>query len=108
MLGTRSIIIAKNRNTAKNNSGIATKNRNIAENKNGTTNYMEPQHQNNTFFDRKQCSLASSRGKPPTKDRFITIILKKRLLMPSTPSYTIFFYQKDNLEEDLSRNESFY
>jgi hypothetical protein len=62
---------------------------------------MKPQHQNNTFIDRKQCSLASLRGKPPTEQHSITIILKTKLLMPSTPIYTKSIYQKNNLEEDL-------
>jgi hypothetical protein len=44
---------------------------NIAENNNGTTKYMKPQHQNNTFIDRKQCSLASSRGKPPAEQALL-------------------------------------
>jgi len=38
---------------------------NIVENNKRTTQYMKPHHQNNTFTDRKQCPLASSRGKPP-------------------------------------------
>jgi hypothetical protein len=67
---------------------------------------MKPQHQNNTFIDRKQCSLASSRGKPPAEQRSITIILKTRLLMPSTPIYTKSIYQKNNLEEDLLEVEA--
>jgi hypothetical protein len=92
LLGTRSIIIEEKRNIVENNSGITIGNGNTAENNNKTTNYMEPQHQNNTFIDRKQCSLASSRGKPPTEQSSITIILKTRLLMPSTPIYTKSVY----------------
>jgi len=67
---------------------------------------MKPQHQNNTFIDRKQCSLASLRGQPPAKQHSITIILKKKLLMPSTPIYTKSIYQKKNLEEDLLEAEA--
>jgi hypothetical protein len=52
------------------------RNINTTENNNGTTQYMKPQDQNNTFIDRKQCSVASSRGKPPTEKFSITIILK--------------------------------
>jgi hypothetical protein len=65
MLATRSIIIAKKKDIAENNNRITTININVVENNNITTNYVEPQHQNNTFIDRKQCSLSSSRGKPP-------------------------------------------
>jgi hypothetical protein len=67
---------------------------------------MKPQHQNNTFIDRKQCSLASSRRKPLVEKRFITIILKIRLLMPSNPIYTKYIYQKNNLDEDLLETEA--
>ena len=69
---------------------------------------MKPQHQNNTFIDRKQCSLVFSRGQPPVEQSSITIILKTKLLMPSTLIYTKSIYQKNNLEEDLSRSGSFY
>ena len=51
-----------------------------------TTKYMEPQHQNNTFNDKKQCSLATSRGKPPTEQISITINLK------TNPSHTFYSY----------------
>jgi len=64
MLGTISIIIAENKNTAEDN--------------NETTQYMKPQHQNNTFIDRKQCSLSSSRGKPLVEKCSITIIIKTK------------------------------
>jgi hypothetical protein len=67
---------------------------------------MKPQHQNNTFIDRKQCSLASSRGQPLVEQSSITIILKTKLLMPSTPIYTKSIYQKNNLEEDLLEAEA--
>ena len=69
-------------------------------------NYMEPQHQNNTFIDRKQCSLASSRGNPPIEQCSITIILKTKILMPSTPIYTKSIYHKNTIEEDLLEAEA--
>jgi hypothetical protein len=56
---------------------------------------MEPQHQKYTFIDRKQGSLASSRGKPPAEQRSITIILKKKILIPSTPIYTKSICKKE-------------
>jgi hypothetical protein len=34
---------------------------------NGTTKYEKNNTKNNTFIQRKQCSLASSRGKHPTE-----------------------------------------
>jgi hypothetical protein len=64
-------------------------------------NYMETQHQNNTCIDRKQCSLASSRGKPPAEKSSIIIILEKKILIPSIPIYTKPIYHKRNIEEDL-------
>jgi hypothetical protein len=59
---------------------------NIAGNNNGTSKQMDPQHQNNMFIDRKQCSLASLRGKPLAEKSYITKILKTR------PSYTFYSY----------------
>jgi hypothetical protein len=38
---------------------------------------------NDTFIQIDQCSLASSRGKPPTKHSSITIILKIKTLHAS-------------------------
>jgi hypothetical protein len=79
---------------ARNNSSVRyqiyynRKNINIVENNSGTTQYMKPKHQNNTFIYRKQCSLASSRGKPPAEKCSITIILKKRL---SNTSYSYLY-----------------
>jgi hypothetical protein len=67
---------------------------------------MKPQHQTNTFIDRKQCSLSYSRGKPLVEQSSITIILKIRLCMPSIPIYTKSIYQKNNLEEDLLEAEA--
>jgi hypothetical protein len=64
LLRNKSIIIAENRNTSEIN--------------NRRTKYKEPKHQNNTLIDRKQCSLVALRGKPPTKQRSITIIVKKK------------------------------
>jgi hypothetical protein len=55
---------------------------------NGTTKYEKSNTRNNTFIQRKQCSLASSRGKPPAEQSSITIILKTRFLMPPTLIYT--------------------
>jgi hypothetical protein len=55
------------KNIAVNNSGSTIENRNIVENNNGIEKYMDPQHRNHTFIDRKQCSLASLRGKPPVE-----------------------------------------
>ena len=43
---------------------------------------------NNTFIQRKKCSLASSRGKPPAEQSSIIIILKKTFLIPPTLIYT--------------------
>jgi hypothetical protein len=43
---------------------------------------------NNTFIERKQCSLASSRGKPPTEQSSITIILKTKI---SHASYSYLY-----------------
>ena len=34
--------------------------------------------------------------------------LQARILIPSTPIYTKYVYQKKHLEEDPSRSESFY
>jgi hypothetical protein len=62
VLGTRSIIIAEKRNIAVNNNETTIWNWNTVENNNETTNYMEPQHQYNTFIDRKQHSLSPLRG----------------------------------------------
>jgi hypothetical protein len=78
LLGTRSIIIAEKRNIVENNSGIAAGNENTTENNSRTANYMEPQHQINIFIDRKQSSLASSRGQPQVEKSSITIILKTK------------------------------
>jgi hypothetical protein len=62
---------------------------------------MKPQHQNNTFIDRKKCSLASLRGKPPIEKHSITIIIYTKNCIPSTPIYAKYINQKNNLEEDL-------
>jgi hypothetical protein len=75
LLGTISIIIEEKRNTAKSDNKITKKNGNTTKNNSGTMNYMEPKHQNNRFIDRKQCSLASSRGTLLAEQRSITIIL---------------------------------
>jgi hypothetical protein len=61
---------------------------------------MKSHNQNNTFIDRKQFSLSSSRGKPPPEKSSITIILNSKILMPSNPIYT------NNLEEDLLEVEA--
>jgi hypothetical protein len=49
---------------------------------------MKPKHQNNTFIDRKKCSLASSTGQPPTEKHSITIILKTKIHVTPTIIYT--------------------
>ena len=67
---------------------------------------MKPQHQNNTFIDRKQCSLVSSRGKPLGEEIFITKNFKTKLPMPSTLIYTKSIYQNNNLEEYLLKEEA--
>jgi hypothetical protein len=66
---------------------------------------MKPQHQNNTFIDTKQCSLVSLRGKPSAQQSSITIILKKKLLVPLNHIYTKSIYQNNNLEEDILEPE---
>jgi hypothetical protein len=63
---------------------------------------MKLQHQNNTFIDRKQCSLASSRRQPLAEQHSITIIPKKKLIIPLTPIYTKYIYPKEQ-----SRGRSF-
>jgi hypothetical protein len=77
-----------NLNIIVNNSGKTIESINIAENNRGTTKYMEPQHQYDTFIDRKQCSLSSSKGKPLAEKIFITLILKTSFLIPPTLIYT--------------------
>ena len=57
---------------------------------------MKQHHENNIFIDKKQFSLASSRGKPPIKKNSITIILKTKLLIPATPIYTKYIYTKEH------------
>jgi hypothetical protein len=47
---------------------------------------MEPKHQNYTLIDRKQCSLASLRGKPPAEKISITIIIQEK------NSHTLYSY----------------
>jgi hypothetical protein len=85
---------------------IIAKNRNIAKNNNETTQQMKPQHHNNTFIDKKKCPLSSSRRQPLVETISITIILKTRLFMPSNPIYTKSIYKKKNLEEDLPEAEA--
>ena len=94
ILGTRYIKIASNKK--------------IVEKKNETTQYMKPQHQNNTFIDRKQCSLASSRWKPLAEQCSITMILKINFSYPLLLFILNLSIQKNHLEEDPSRNEIFY
>jgi hypothetical protein len=47
---------------------------------------------NNIFIQRKQCSLTSLRGQPPTKQSSITIISKTSFPMPHTLIYTNFIF----------------
>jgi hypothetical protein len=75
---------------------------------NGTTKYENNNTINNTFIQRKQCSLTSSRGQPAAKQSSILIILKTKLLMPLTLIYTKSIYQQNNLKEDRYRRGSFY
>jgi hypothetical protein len=66
----------------------------ICRNKNIQQIPMEQQNienrntNNNTFIERKQCSLASSRGKPPTEQSSITINLKTNI---SHASYSYLY-----------------
>jgi hypothetical protein len=63
---------------------------------------------NDTFIQREQSSLASSRGKPPAKQRYITIILKTNTSHASYSYLYQFYILKNLLVDDLSRSESFY
>jgi len=56
---------------------------------------------NNTFIQRKQCSVASSRGQPPSEQRSIKIILKTSFLVPPTLIYTNYIFK------ECSRGRSF-
>jgi hypothetical protein len=64
---------------------------------------MEPQHKNYTFIDRKQGSLASSRGKPQEEKISITIIF------PDKTSHTLYSYKytKSIYPKEQSRGRFF-
>jgi hypothetical protein len=55
----------------------------------------ETKSPNNTFIDRKQCPLSSSRGKSLADKCSIRIIIKEKILIPSTPIYTKSIYPKE-------------
>ena len=63
---------------------------------------------NRTLITESNVHLPLRGGQPPTEQSSITIISKTKLPMPSTPIYTKYVYQKNNLEEDPSRSRSFY